>query len=190
MIAYRSVHNSTIYISLMWKDMYGGVLYWTAIIPNFFASADLLSYILLHLMFFFLLFVTFLAEVSIYSVPQSSKSVITGFLSRVYSVGWQIIDQTRLSSNTPCTPRVPSNTAILCNNYISLLSDCVHVYTWKKWHRKWSRSSSVTGSEVPHETSNWLKKRQTDGCTAQCKMLPFCVKTITRVTQFWASLSR
>jgi len=31
---------------------------------------------------------------------QSSKSPLTGFLC---SIGWRIIDQTRLSSNTPST---------------------------------------------------------------------------------------
>jgi len=40
-----------------------------------------------------------------------------------------------------------SNSAILCNNYISLLGDlwaCVHVK--KKWRRERNHSSSVSGS--------------------------------------------
>ena len=39
-----------------------------------------------------------------------------------------------------------SNSAILRNNYISLLSDCAHVYTWRKRRLKGSHSSSVSGS--------------------------------------------
>jgi len=34
---------------------------------------------------------------------QSSKSPLTGFLC---SIGWRLTVQTRLSSNTPCTPTV------------------------------------------------------------------------------------
>ena len=41
----------------------------------------------------------------------------------VCSIGWRIIDQTRLSSNTPCTTNCFSNSEILRNNYILLLSD-------------------------------------------------------------------
>ena len=40
-----------------------------------------------------------------------------------------------------------SNSAILRNNYISLLSDlCTCVHVKKKWHRKRSHSSSVTSN--------------------------------------------
>ncbi|MDD9818101.1 MAG: hypothetical protein OXU61_08225, partial [Gammaproteobacteria bacterium] len=43
-----------------------------------------------------------------------------------------------------------SNSAILRNNYISLLSDlCACVHVKKKWRRKGSHSSSVSGSNRP-----------------------------------------
>ena len=66
-------------------------------------------------------------------------------------------------------------TAILRNDYISLLSDlcaCVHV---KKWHRKGSHSSSVSGSNRLH---TW--KKAMGWCTTQWKMLLFCAKTIVK----------
>ena len=51
-----------------------------------------------------------------------------------------------LSSNTPHTNSI-SNSAILHNNYISLLSDlCACVHVKRKWRRKGSHSSSVSGS--------------------------------------------
>jgi len=72
-----------------------------------------------------------------------------------------------------------SNSAILHNNYISLLSDlyaCVHVK--KKWHRKGSHSSSVSGSNCLVWLQTW--KKAMGWCTAQWKMLLFCVKTIMK----------
>ena len=50
-----------------------------------------------------------------------------------------------------------SNSAILHNNYISLLSDlCACVHVKKKWHRNGSHSSSVSGSNhlVWYQTRN------------------------------------
>ena len=72
-----------------------------------------------------------------------------------------------------------SNSAILRNNYISLLSDlwaCVHMK--KKWRRKGSHSSSVSG--LNHLT--WLQtwKKAMGWCTAQWKMLLFSAKTIMK----------
>jgi len=52
-----------------------------------------------------------------------------------------------------------SNSAFLPNNYISLLSNlCACVHVKKKWRRKGSHSSSVSGSKSPRVTSN-LEKR-------------------------------
>ena len=79
-----------------------------------------------------------------------------GLVTRISS---SIIDQTRLSSNTPCTPAsCISNSAILCNNYISLLSDlrtCIHLKN--KWYHKGSHSSSVTGSNILMKLQDWKK---------------------------------
>ena len=81
---------------------------------------------------------------------QSSKSPLTGFLC---SIVWRI---TGFLQTLPHTNSI-SNSAILRNNYISLLSDlcaCVHVN--KRWGGKGSHSSSV--SKSPRVTSN-LEKR-------------------------------
>ena len=50
------------------------------------------------------------------------------------------------------------NSAILRNNYISLLSDlCACIHLKKKLRRKGSHSSSVSSSKSPHVTSNLEK---------------------------------
>jgi len=67
-----------------------------------------------------------------------------------------------------------SNSAILSNNYISLLSDlcaCVWVHQWA----------------VRIVTSNQEKSDGLVHCSV--KMLLFCVKTIVKVTQIWTSPS-
>ena len=81
-----------------------------------------------------------------------------------------------------------SNSAILHNNYISLLSDlCACVHVKKKWRHKGSHSSSLSGSN----RLVWLQtlKKVMGWCTAQWKMLLFCAKTIVNVTQIWTSPS-
>ena len=83
-----------------------------------------------------------------------------------------------LSSNTLHTNSI-SNSAILHNNYISLLSDlCACVHVKKKWRRKGSHSSSVSGSNRLMWLQTW--KKAMGWCTAQWKMLLFCVKTIVK----------
>ena len=87
----------------------------------------------------------------------------------------------RLSSlfeHSPHTNSI-SNSAILCNNYISLLSDlCACVHVKKKWRRKGSHSSSVSGSNRLVWLQTW--KKAMGWCTAQLKMLLFCAKTIVK----------
>ena len=71
-----------------------------------------------------------------------------------------------------------SKSAMLHNNYILLLSDlCACVHVKKKWHHKGSHSSSVSGSNTTYVTLQACKKAMS-WCTAQWKMLLFCVKTI------------
>ena len=72
-----------------------------------------------------------------------------------------------------------SNSAILRNNYISLLSDlCACIHVKKKWHRKGSLSSSVSGSNHLVWLQTW--KKPMGWCTAQWKMLLFCAKTVVK----------
>ena len=72
-----------------------------------------------------------------------------------------------------------SNSAILRNNYISLLSDlCACVHLKKKLRRKGSHSSSVSGSNRLVWLQTW--KKAMGWCTAQWKMLLFCAKTIVK----------
>ena len=72
-----------------------------------------------------------------------------------------------------------SNSAILRNNYISLLSDlCTCIHWKKKWHRKGSHSSSVSGSNRLVWLQTW--KKAMGWCTAQWKMLLFCAKNIVK----------
>jgi len=72
-----------------------------------------------------------------------------------------------------------SNSAILRNNHISLLSDlCACVHVKKKWCRKGSHSSSVSSSNRLAWLQTW--KKAMGWYTAQWKMLLFCAKTIVK----------
>ena len=83
-----------------------------------------------------------------------------------------------LSSSTPRTQTV------FRNNYISLLSDlCACVHLKKKWRRKGSHSSSVSGSKLMNRIASYdfkPGKKATGWCTAQWKMLLFYAKTIVK----------
>ena len=83
-----------------------------------------------------------------------------------------------LSSSTPRTQTV------FRNNYISLLSDlCACVHLKKKWRRKGSHSSSVSGSKLMSRIASYdfkPGKKATGWCTAQWKMLMFYAKTIVK----------
>ena len=80
-----------------------------------------------------------------------------------------------------------SSSAILSNNYTSLLSICAHAYKWRKWNNKWNHSSSVTSLKC-------LTRLQ--GCekmmgwyTPLCKVLLFCAKTVVKSHTIWTSPS-
>jgi len=73
-----------------------------------------------------------------------------------------------------------SNSAILHNNYILLLSDlCACIHLKKKWHCKGSHNSSVSGSN--HLVRLQTCKKAMGWCTAQWRMLLLCVKNIEEV---------
>ena len=80
------------------------------------------------------------------------------------------------------------NSAILCNNYISLLSDlCACVHVKKKWRRKGSHSSSMSGSN----RLVWLQTWKSDGlvhCSVKNAAV-LCENHRERVTQIWTSPS-
>ena len=161
--------------------------------------ADLLSlHLVTFLMLFILVHVTFLTADACLSsevchLLQSSKSPLTGFLClswSLQSIAEQQVSPHRLPmqywlknhwpdfKHSPHTNSI-SNSAILRNNYISLLSDlCACVHGKKKWRRKGSHSSSVSGSNRLVWLRTW--KKAMGWCTAQWKMLLFCAKTIVK----------
>ena len=67
-----------------------------------------------------------------------------------------------------------SNSAILNNCFVAL---CTCVKFWK-WHRLWSHSCSVTGLNCLMRVQSCEKVM--GWCTAQCKMLLFCAKTVVK----------
>ena len=81
-----------------------------------------------------------------------------------------------------------SNSAILCNNYISLPKViCAHAYTWRKIGitkeaivLQWAVRTALWDFKPGKKAMGW--------CTAQWKML-FCAKTIVKVMQIWTSPS-
>ena len=84
--------------------------------------------------------------------PSSQASSVD-----VCSIDWRIIDQTRLSSNTPRKPTVfiIQQSCVIIILLLSHLCACVHVK--KKWCRKGIHNSLVSGSN--RLTSNMEKAR-------------------------------
>ena len=87
------------------------------------------------------------AWAEVHRLLWNSKSVLTDFLSRCMQYWlknhWPDQALFKHSLHTNCN----SNSAILHNNYISLLSDlCGYVHVKKKRHCKGNHSSSVSGS--------------------------------------------
>jgi len=119
-------------------------------LPCFYAFADLLSLHLVSLsMLFILVHVTFFSsrcmlelKFAIYYRAASLPSQAVFLRStgrRITDQDWAFLEQF-LHTNSI------SNSAILHNNHISLLSDLCAAYMWrKKWCHKGSHSSSVSG---------------------------------------------
>ena len=125
--------------------------------------ADLLSLHLVTLLMLFILFhVTFFSsrcmlELKYYraaSLPSQASYAILAEESQAFF------------NHSPLTNSIP-NSAILSNNYISLLkvqgskfkvqSACAHAYTWWKWRCKGSHSSSASGSNRLVWLQTWKK---------------------------------
>ena len=97
-----------------------------------------------------------------------------------------IIDQTffKHSQHTNCI----FNLAILRNNYISLPSDlCACVHVKKKWRRKGSHSSSVSGSNRLVWLQTW--KKWWAGALLSGNAAVLCENHCESFTQIWTSPS-
>ena len=108
--------------------------------------------------FFILVHVTFFSSKCKFAIYHRAASLFSQASSvDVCSIGWRIIDQTRLIKHSLHTNFI-SNSAIWHNNYILLLSNlCACVHVKKKWHRKGGHSSSVSGSNRLVRLQTWKK---------------------------------
>ena len=140
-------------------------------------------YILFH---FLLLFMSLFQQqmhawAEVCHLLQSSKSPLTGFLC---SIGWRIIDQTMQAffKHSLHTNSI-SNSAILHNNYILLLSDlCTCIHGKKKWRCKGSHSSSVSSSNCLVWPRTWKKAMGLVHCSVKNAAV-LCKNHPERVTQ-------
>ena len=146
--------------------------------------ADLLSlHLATFLMYIILVYVPFFSsrcmlelKLAIYcraaSLPsQASYAIIEYWLKN----HWPDQAFFKHSLHTNCI----SNSAILRNNYVSLLADlCACVHVKNKWHSKQSHSSSV--SDLNRLMRLQTQKKVMGWCTAQWKMLLFYAKTILK----------
>ena len=153
--------------------------------------ADLLSlHLVTFLMFFILVHVTFLSSRCMLELKFAIYSRAASLPSQA---SYSVLAQESLTRpgflQTLPTHNSISNSAILCNNYILLLSDlCACVHVKKKWCRKGSHSSSVSGSNHFVWLQTW--KIAMGWCTAQLNMLLFCAKTIVKESRkYWTSPS-
>ena len=100
----------------------------------------------------------------------------------LYSIGWRI---TGFLQTPPLTPTVFLISAVLRNNYISLLSDlCACVHVKNKWRRKGSHSSSVSGSNCLAWLQTWKKSGGLVHCSVKNAAV-LCENHRERVTQIW-----
>jgi len=109
--------------------------------------AGLLSlHLVTFLMFFILVHVTFFSSRCMLELKFAILQQVSPHrLPMQYCLKNHWPDQA-FFKHSPHTNSI-SNSAILCNNYISLLSDlCACVHVKKIWRRKGSHSSSVSGS--------------------------------------------
>ena len=154
-------------------------MYWTVLcyhpylIPMPFA--DLLSYILLHLMFFILVHVTFFSSRCMLELKFAIYHRAASLSQASYAVLAE--ESQAFFKHSPHTNSI-SNSAILRNNYISLLSDlcaCVHVKkngVEKEAIVQWAVRITSRDFKPGKKVMGW--------CTAQWKMLLFCAKTIVK----------
>ena len=141
--------------------------------------ADVLSlHLVTFLMFFILVYVNFLATDAClsWSLPSITEQQVSPHrISMQYWLKSHWTDQAffKYSLHTNSI----SNSAILRNNYVSLLSDlCACIHGKKKWCRKGSHSSSVSGSNRLVWLRTW--KKAMGWCTAQWKCCCFVRKPL------------
>jgi len=128
--------------------------------------ADVLSlHLVTFLMFFILVHVTFFSSRCMlelkFAITEQQVSP-----HRLPTQYW--LKNLRLSSITPSTPTVFlfQQSYVIITYYISLLSDlCACVHVKKKWRRKGSHSSSVSGSNRLVDFK--LGKKAMGWCTTQ-----------------------
>ena len=105
-------------------------------------------FILVHVTFFSsrcMLELKFAVYYKAASLPSQASYVVLAEESQVFF------------KHSPHTKSI-SNSAILSNNYISLLSDlCTYLHVKKKWRRKGSHNSSVSGSNCLVWLQTWKK---------------------------------
>jgi len=78
-----------------------------------------------------------------------------------------------------------SNSVIMSNDYVSLLSTFLHSHT--------SEENGVANEAIVHAwvtglkrlVRHWSCEKVMDWCTAQCKMLLFCAKTVMQLWTLW-----
>jgi len=112
---------------------------------------------------------------------QSSKSPLTGFYALLAEESQAFFK---------CSPHTNSisNSAILRNNNISLLSDlCACIHVKKKWRHKGSHSSSVSGSNRLVRLQTW--KKRWAGALLSGKAAVLCENQHERGTQIWINPS-
>jgi len=112
-------------------------------------------------------------------LSQSSKSVFTCFFSRRMQYwlknNWPDQALFKHSLHTNCI----SNSAILHNNYILLVSDlCACVHVKKKWRHKGGHSSSVSSSNRLVRLQTWKKSDGLVHCSVENAAV--CAKAIVK----------
>ena len=165
----------------MWRYVGWGCIlncFMLSSLPCFYAFADLLSlHLVTFLMFFILVHVTFFSSRCMLELKFAIYYRAANLLSQAsYAV---LAEESQAFFKLSQHTNSISNSAILRNNYISLLSDlcaCVHV---KK--NGVIKEAIVLQWVVRNASCDFQTWKKVMGlCTVQWKMLLFCAKTIVK----------